>query len=224
MRTTVSCLLFFMLLCLIIALEGCGARCPKVNSALVHYETVENYTIKQSETILVCPFVDNRKDYQKPYIGEYPEPLFAMFFIHLKSGCYIAEQNDVKIPEVLRNCFSDALKVSGYKVFYSNADSSNHFEHTSNKAKVLLKGEIYEFWLTPAWTTKHRIHVKLKLFDIKERHLLWEEEIKVDHSEFEGYPNSGAYSKIISNTLSKARDEAVIKFDTNEFYQKVIKR
>lgn len=177
--------------------------------------------------ILVKPFQDGRPRSQRPYIGEThepPLPPLPILLIPVPSGRFIVERNGANVALVLTSCFAEALKEIGYTSLLSTAPSPSQSEIASLSPNAVLEGEIKEFWLTPSWTTKHLIRVQLKLYDKEGNDLLWEKEIRAEHSEFVGVWSSAAFEEVIKKALAKALNQAANEFVSDDFKLKVCEK
>ena len=203
-------------------LSGCASPKTVMPVSILHDQIDESHSVRTG-IILVRPFADGRKESQRLYIGETAEPsnIVPIILIPLPSGRYLVERNGVSVALVLTSYFADVLRGVGYKVLMSTYASGSPPEITPISPNAILEGEIKEFWFTPSWTTKHLICVQLRLRDKQGNDLLWEKEIRVEHSEVIGLWSSAAFENMIKKSITQALREAAREFISDEFSRKV---
>ena len=209
-------LLPVLLLSCAMSLSGCASPKAVIPVSLLH-NRIEASPGGRGEIIVVKPFIDSRKESQRPYIGETHEPVnmypLPPVLIPVPSGRFIVEKNGANVAEILTGYFAETLKGAGYKVLFSTP--------ASLPPNAVFEGEVKEFWLTPSWTTKHVIRVRLKLYDKEGNRLLWEKEIRAQHSEFVGLWSSAAFEELIKKALDNSLHQAAKEFASDEFQQKL---
>ena len=220
-------LLTVLLLSCALPLAGCALPKEVIYHVSLLHKRIEASPGWRGETIVVKPFIDSRKESQRPYIGEIHQPIYTYPFCPIfilapaPSGRFIFAKNGANIAEILSGYFCDALKGTGYNVLCVTPSSLKQLDIASISPNAVLEGEVNEFWLTPSWTTKHVIRLQLKLYNKEENHLFWEKEILSEHSEFVGLWSSAAFEEIIKKALDKALDQAIKEFDSDEFQQMI---
>jgi hypothetical protein len=217
-------LLTVLLLSCAMSLSGCASPKAVIPVSVLH-NRIEASPGGRRETIVVKPFLDSRKESQRPYIGETREPVnvypLPPVLIPVPSGKFIVEKNGANVAEILTGYFAEALKGAGYKVLFSTPASLTQLDTASISPNAVFEGEVNEFWLTPSWTTKHLIRVQLKLYNKEGNRLLWEKEIRAQHSEFVGLWSSATFEEVIKKALDKSLHQAAKEFVSDEFQQKV---
>lgn len=197
-----------------------GCASPKqVQAVRVLHGTLQPIGPKRQGTILVKPLADARKEADRPYVGEIHQPVYPGVLYPAPSGRFIVVKDTVSISTTLTQYLSDALKEAGYipVVFEPRFIRSE----TTAKANVLLEGEIKEFWLRPSWTTRHVVQIHLRLLDANGSRLLWEREMRGEHSKFIGAWNVPEFEEVIQNALDKVLNEVRKEFASEQFYLNV---
>jgi hypothetical protein len=170
------------------------------------------------------PLLDARELEERPYIGEIHQPALGLFPlgvipIPLPSGRFIVVKDGTSITTTMTRGLNEALKEAGYTPI-SPDPSSAPSDNTTIGAAV-LEGEIREFWLRPAWTTQHVVRINLRLMDSRSGRLLWEKELRGEHSKFIGLWNVGEFEEVIQKALDKVLRQAGKEFASEQFYLKV---
>ena len=160
----------------------------------------------------------------RSYIGEiYPPPSFVplvpIFLAPLVSGRIIVVEDGTSITTTMTRGLSEALKEAGYTPL--SPDPSSAPSDTTTIGVAILEGEIREFRLRPAWTTKHVVRINLRLMDAFGERLLWEKELQGEHSKFIGLWNVGEFEEVIQKALDKVLRQAGKEFASEQFYLKV---
>ena len=196
----------------------------QVQTVRVLYSAQEPIQSKRGGTILMKSLVDARESEGRSYIGEiHPPPSFVplvpIFLAPLVSGRIIVVENGTSITTTMIRGLSEALKEAGYTPI--SPDPSSAPSDTTTIGVAILEGEIREFRLRPAWTTKHVVRINLRLMDAFGERLLWEKELQGEHSKFIGLWNVGEFEEVIQKALDKVLRQAGKEFASEQFYLKV---
>lgn len=199
--------LIFTSLLLAVLLNGCALGVTHVNVA---HSPLEPVAQKRAGTILVQPFVDNRKE-DHQYIGTKRDvlglPLGNM-------GVNDGKRVDVMVTEF----FVDALKHAGYDAVIQTSGAT---QPVGVKINAVLQGEIKEFWLDMYMATWHHVNVDLRLLDKDGKLVLWQKNIQGGKSNPLWLGLNSEFEKVIQQALDEALNRAAKEFASDEFYRQV---
>lgn len=184
---------------------GCAVGTTRVPISHEPLTKIEN---KKTGNIMVKQFVDKRKD--KEHIGN-KRNMFGMVLGN------IGTEEGVKLEVLLTKYFAEALKEAGYNIALQGTQQTE----TPGQVKfdAIVDGEIIEFWLDLYMKVWHNTEVKLRVLDPSNQEVLWEKNIQSDQSNVLWVGASGEYEKVISESLTKALNQAAKEFASDAFYQ-----
>ncbi len=188
---------------------GCAIGTTRV---AVSHEPLDRIENKKEGNILVKQFVDKRNDTM--YIGNKRNG-FGMVLGH------IGTEQGVKLEVLLTNYFAEALKEAGYNIVIQEAPS----DITPNQVKfdAIVNADIIDFWLDLYMAVWHYVKVKVKALDPVNQNVIWEKDIKGDEKNALWLGISSEYEKVISQSLTKALNQAGKEFASDEFYKSLKK-
>ncbi len=197
--------LFLLILLLGISfLMGCAFGVTRV---VINHDPLIQVENKKKGDILVSQFKDVRPVTE--YIGN-KRNAFGMVLGH------IGTESGVSLTEVLTKYFAEALNQAGYTVMVMKETKVPEGSEEI-KFDAMLNGEIREFWLDLYTAVWHYVTVRLIAERPESREVLWE---KVVHGEEKRVLWVGAtaeYERIIRESLTKALNQAVSEFASDQF-------
>jgi hypothetical protein len=173
-------------------------------SLKVEHAPLEKAEKKKQGNILLKEFVDKRKESHE-YIGNKRNG-FGMVLGH------IGLENDARLEPLLTRYFAEALTEAGYNVV-TQADAQSG----QVKFDAIVDGEIIEFWLDLYMKVWHNIEVRTTAIDPAGKAVLWEKTIKADQSNVLWIGATGEFEKVISESLTKALNQAVLEYNSDGF-------
>lgn len=186
---------------------GCAVGVTKVKVA---HDPLGHTESKREGNILVREFTDTRKDTK--HIGN-KRNMFGMVLGH------IGMKDEAKLETLLTVYFVEALKEAGYKAVLQNPQSSN--PEGQVKFDAVVGGEITEFWLDLYMAVWHKVGVKVNVLDPASQNVLWENEIRGEETNTLWVGVASEFEKVIGQALTKALNQAVKEFSSEEFYKAV---
>lgn len=187
---------------------GCALGVTRLKITHDPLDCLEN---KKEGNILVKQFVDKRKE--PKYIGN-KRNIFGMVLGH------IGTEEGVKLEALLTDYFAKALKEAGYNAIIQWAPPSGISRQV--KFDAIVDGEILEFWMDLYVAVWHKVEVKVKAIDPANKNVLWEKDIRGYEKNVLWFGVTSEYENVIRQALTKALNQAVKEFSSDEFY-KVIK-
>lgn len=182
-------------------LGGCAIGTTTLN---VGHDPLEKVTEMKKGTILVRKFVDRRKEPHE-YIGNKRNG-FGMVLGH------VAAPEGVDLESLLTGYFAEALTEAGYKAVIQRAGDNGAI-----KFDAVVDGEIVEFWLDLYMKVWHNMEVRTRLLDPAGNSVRWEKVIKADQSNVLWVGATGEFEKVISESLTKALNQAAKEYSSEEF-------
>lgn len=183
---------------------GCAVGTTRVPISHGPLDKVEN---KKTGNIMVKQFVDKREDTE--YIGN-KRNMFGMVLGN------IGTEEGIELEVLLTKYFTEALREAGYNVITNEPQQTDAGQV---KVDAIVDGEIIEFWLDLYMKVWHNTEVKLRAMDPESQAVLWEKDIKSDQSNVLWVGASGEYEKVISESLTKALNQAAKEFASDAFYK-----
>lgn len=190
-----------IILVLALLTSGCAIGTTRLN---VEHAPLEKVAQKGSGTILVKQFVDKRKEAHE-YIGNKRNG-FGMVLGH------VGLQEGQGLEPLLTRYFADALTEAGYTVVIQGQNPNGQV-----KVDAVVDGEILEFWLDLYMKVWHNMEVRTRALDADGKRVLWEKTIKADQSNVLWIGATGEFEKVISESLTKALNQAAAEYAGNGF-------
>jgi hypothetical protein len=187
---------------------GCAIGTTRLK---VEHSPLEKVESKKHGNILVKEFVDNRKE-DHEYIGNKRNG-FGMVLGH------VGTEEGVKLESVLTRYFAEALTEAGYNVVFEKDGNPGQV-----KVDAVVGGEIVEFWLDLYMKVWHNIEVRTTAMDPDSKKVLWEKNIKADQSNVLWIGATGEFEKVISESVTKALNEALKEYASDSFQKAVAKQ
>ena len=187
-------------------LGGCAIGTTRID---VNHEPLKHIENKKEGNVLVAQFTDNREDTHKGYIGNKRNG-FGMVLGHF------ATKEGVKLELVLTKYFAEALEEAGYKVTIQEEEAST----TQDQANfdLIINGEINQFWLDLYMAVWHYLDVNIQAVDPSTQGVVWEKSIKGAEKNVLWIGLSAEFEKVISQSLTKALNRAILEFSSDNFY------
>lgn len=185
-----------VILVLALLTSGCAIGTTRLN---VEHAPLEKVAQKGSGTILVKQFVDKRKEAHE-YIGNKRNG-FGMVLGH------VGLQEGQSLEPLLTRYFAEALTEAGYTVVIQGQNPSGQV-----KVDAVVDGEIFEFWLDLYMKVWHNMEVRTRALDADGKRVLWEKTIKADQSNVLWIGATGEFEKVISESLTKALNQAAAEY------------
>lgn len=197
---------------LVIFASGCALGVTRVD---IKHEPLNPAANKKKGNIMVKQFVDKRKDIKSPdYIGN-KRNMYGMVLGH------IGTKEGENLEVILTKYFAEALEAAGYNTFISGPQSTD--VPTQVKFDAMVESEILDFWLDLYMAVWHKAGVKVKAVKLPNLDVIWEREIRGEQSNVLWIGATGEFEKVISHALTKALEQAVTEFSSDDFY-KVIQK
>lgn len=203
MVTRILLTVFFALV-----LGGCAIGTTTLN---VEHDPLQKIAKKREGTILVRKFVDKRKEPHE-YIGNKRNG-FGMVLGH------VAASEGVDLEALLTRYFAEALTEAGYKAVIQDAGDNG-----TVKFDAVVDGEIVEFWLDLYMKVWHNMEVRTRLLDPANGSVRWEKVITADQSNVLWVGATGEFEKVISESLTKALNQAATEYSSEEFARAAVAR
>jgi hypothetical protein len=197
--------LFLLILLLgIPSLMGCALGVTRV---VINHDPLIQVENKSKGDILVSQFKDVRP--VKEYIGN-KRNAFGMVLGH------IGTQSGVSLTEVLTKYFAEALNQAGYTVVVTK---ETKVPEGSEKTRfdAMVNGEIREFWMDLYTAVWHYVTVRLIAERPESREVLWEKVVHGEEKRVLWVGATGEYERIIRESLTKALNQAVSEFASDQF-------
>jgi hypothetical protein len=189
-----------LVILLAIFVSGCAIGTTRVQ---INHETLDRVENKKTGNILVKEFVDKRKDTQ--HIGNKRNG----FGMVLGS---IGTEEGVKLETLLTKYFAEAIREAGYNTYIQGTQPGQAI------IDAIVDGEIVEFWLDLYMKVWHNTEVKLRALNPVSQTVLWEKDLKSDQSNVLWIGATEEFEKVISESLTKALNQAAKEFASDEFY------
>jgi len=201
-------LFFLILLVGTSLLMGCAIGVTRVRIDHDPLIRVEN---KKEGNILVSEFKDVRP--VREYIGN-KRNAYGMVLGH------IGTESGVSLTEILTKYFAEALNQAGYTVAIMK---ETKVPEGSEKIKfdAMLEGEIREFWLDLYMAVWHYVTVRLIAERPESKEVLWEKVVNGEEKRVLWVGATAEYERIIRESLTKALNQAVSEFASDEFRQAI---
>jgi hypothetical protein len=194
----------------VIFLGGCVSIPDSLEVARSPFEVA---TEKRKGTILVKPFVDNRKGSHQGigalkdsgFLGIPPYPILHRYEV----------QEGLTVDGILTGFFVDALRHAGYEAELQNPNNSQLVG--GDKFNAILEGEINEFWFEVVFNTSVEVNVDLKLLDKNGKEIVWEDNVEESRKELIWVRSDANIKRAIREALDNALALAIEKFTSEEF-------
>lgn len=184
------------LVCLGLALlwTGCGTYPVHITRG-----ALPSSSSQRQATLGVAPFKDTRQVENKVAIG-------------LATGGFGNRLGDFTVKDSrpieahMQTFFEDALRKVGYEIV------------PTDRAAVIVEGEVFEWWMTSGWNIVNRIGVLVRVRDREKGAVLWEKEIRGQEDDMNSTKN--AVRAAVDVTLANA----IREFSSLDFYDAVQRR
>ncbi len=183
-------------------ISGCALPMRKLT---ITHHPLDSVPSKKQGKILVTQFVDKRNKENLDLIGK-----------------RVSLQEGAKLEVVLTNFVSEALGAAGYSAVVQGQMSSNP---TSVDYDAVISGEILEFWMdfNPG-QVGHNVDIKINAVSPANQAVLWTKRIEAVQVNVNWVGARGKYSKVVDEALTKALNQAVHAFASDEFSMAIIKK
>ncbi len=197
---------------LVIFVSGCALGVTRVE---IKHEPINPAANKKKGNIIIKQFVDKRKDIKSPdYIGN-KRNMYGMVLGH------IGTKEGEKLEVILTKYFAEALEAAGYNTFIAAPQSTD--VPAQVKFDAMVESEILDFWLDLYMAVWHKVGVKVKATKLPNLDIIWEREIRGEQSNVLWIGATGEFEKVISQALTKALEQAVTEFSSDDFYKVISK-
>jgi hypothetical protein len=188
---------------------GCAFGVTRVKIDHDPLARVEN---KKEGNILVSPFKDMRAQ-EKEYIGNKRNGL-GMVLGH------IGTEAEVNLTEILTKYFAEALTEAGYSVTIMKEMKVPEGSQIT-KFDATLDGEIIDFWMDLYMAVWHSVGVRLTVKQPVSKEVLWQQLIQGEQKNVLWVGATAEYEKVMREALTKALNNAISEFASNEFEKAV---
>ncbi|MCK5681220.1 hypothetical protein KAI46_10475, partial [bacterium] len=133
---------------------------------------------------------------------------------------HIGLHGDKKLDSLLTQYFSVALQEAGYEVTIFDEQSQDDLSKA--KFDAIIEGEIITFWMDLYMMVWHKVALDVRAINPTDEKLLWEGRIEGAEHRALWIGATGEYERIIREALTKALNNALDEFTSDEFYSSIM--
>jgi hypothetical protein len=191
------CIVFVLVL---ISITGCAL--PMRELTVTHH-SLNSVTNKKQGVVLVVQFIDKRNK-------ENPELI----------GNRVRLQDGAKLDVVLTKFIAEALNAAGYKTITEKQPLATPVNYD-----VIVTGEILDFWMdfNPG-QVEHKIDIKINAVSLTNQVIVWQNRIEASQVNVNWIGVRGEYSKVVDEALTKALNQAIQAFASDDFSTALLKK
>lgn len=184
-------------------LSSCAIGTTKIKVA---HDPLQAPATLRSGTILVKQFTDSRKDIKDATSVGNKRNGFGMVLggFAVKGGKTVAQ--------TVTDHVADALRTAGYNAVVEGSGSA--------PGAPVLEGDVQEFWLDLFTATWHNVGVDLKLKN-RSGATVWQKRVSGSETNVLWLGINSEIEKVVRQAVTKALNQAVQEFSSNEFASKV---
>jgi len=164
----------------------------------ITHHPLDNVANKRPSKILVMQFVDKRNKDNLDLIGK-----------------RVGLQEGARLEVVLTVFFAEALSAAGYNAVMQDQQSPGV---NPTNYDAVVTGEILEFWMdfNPG-QVGHKVDIKIHAVSSANQAVVWEKRIEAAQENVNWVGARGEYSKVVDQAVTKALNQAVHAFASDEF-------
>lgn len=186
---------------------GCAAGSTQVK---IGHEPLSPVASKRQGTVFVKPLVDVRD--KQGYIGN-KRNAYGMVLGH------VVAPKGQKVEDLMTQFVAESLQNAGYTAVVAKSAT----DAPPADCKLVIQGEVVEFWMDLYMEVWHRAGAKLQAVDPATNKVVWEKTTKEGEHRVLWVGATGEYERIVRQAVTKWMNTISNDFASDEFHTVVAK-